>query len=187
MEPLYKISVVKDNQKGFETKVREISAYLGIDPNWLMTVMYVESSINPKAVNKITNATGLIQFMPTTARSLGTTVEQLLTMNNVQQLDYVKSYLAPYKGRMKSLADTYLTVFYPAAVGKPDTWTFPEKVRDQNPTFNKFLVDGQLMKKSITGYLSAKFGDLKTSAVAIGKMGLPFLIIFIVLFIWLII
>jgi soluble lytic murein transglycosylase-like protein len=32
--------------------------------------MHAESRINPRAVNKISNATALIQFMPKTAKGL---------------------------------------------------------------------------------------------------------------------
>ncbi len=112
------------DRSAFAEKVKTISAELGIDPNWLMSVMYKESRVNPAAVNKTTNATGLIQFMPDTARSLGTTISELAAMSGVQQLDYVRKYYLPYKGRMKSYFDTYIVVFFPAAVGKPDDWVF---------------------------------------------------------------
>jgi hypothetical protein len=68
-------------------------------------------------VNKISGATGLIQFMPSTAKSLGTTTDVLLSMNNIQQLNYVLAYLRPYKGKMNNFVDVYLAVFYPAAIG----------------------------------------------------------------------
>ena len=108
---------IKENREEFTEKVNNISNELGIDANWLMFVMWFESRLNPKAVNPISGATGLIQFMPSTARSLGTTTDVLKRMNNVQQLDYVLAYLRPYKGRMKHWIDVYLAVFYPKAMG----------------------------------------------------------------------
>jgi hypothetical protein len=106
------------NRIAFCDKVRFISEKLGIEPNWLMAVMYLESSLNHRAVNIYSNATGLIQFMPATARQLGTTTDQLLQMSNVEQLDFVLKYLYPYKDKIKSFCDLYLTIFFPLAIGK---------------------------------------------------------------------
>lgn len=114
---------VTSNRTAFIQKVWDISVSLGINPNWLMHVMMKESGLNHRAVNKMGGATGLIQFMPATARGLGTTTEALKKMSNVDQLDYVHKYLATYKGKMKSLVDTYFAVFFPAAIGWPKTKT----------------------------------------------------------------
>jgi len=113
-------SYVKTNKEQFLLKVQTISQKLGINPDWLMCTMYLESRINPQAVNSYTGATGLIQFMPRTAAALGTSTSSLYSMSNVAQLDYVYAYLKPYTGRMKSLVDVYFAVFFPAAIGKSD-------------------------------------------------------------------
>jgi len=118
---------IKENTSTFLTKVEEISRLLGIKPDWLMQVMKQESSLNHRAVNSLSGATGLIQFMPRTAISLGTTTQALLSMTNVQQLDYVYKYLLPYKSKYKSFVDVYLTVFFPAAIGKPDNTVLQAK------------------------------------------------------------
>ena len=127
---------IKDNKSEFIDKVKTISGELGINPNWLMFVMWFESKLNPQAVNPISGATGLIQFMPTTARSLGTTTDVLKHMSNVQQLDYVLAYLRPYKGRMERWVDVYLAVFYPKAMGKPDFVITSDIVAKQNKIFD---------------------------------------------------
>lgn len=127
---------VKENKEEFIDKVINISGELGIDPNWLMFVMWFESRLNPKAVNPISGATGLIQFMPSTARSLGTTTDVLKRMNNVQQLDYVLAYLRPYKGMMKHWIDVYLAVFYPKAIGNPNFVITSDIVAKQNKIFD---------------------------------------------------
>lgn len=67
-------------------------------------------------------ATGLIQFMPATARGLGTTVEALAKMTAVEQLDYVRLYFKPYQGRVKTLSDVYMAILWPAGIGKPEGW-----------------------------------------------------------------
>ncbi len=113
---------IKNNVEVFLQKVYAISDLLNINPDWLMAAMYLESSINPAAVNRVTGATGLIQFMPSTANSLGTTTTELATMSNVDQLDYVYKYLKPYAGRMEQLVDVYFAIFFPAAIGKADDY-----------------------------------------------------------------
>lgn len=127
---------IKENREEFTEKVNNISNELGIEANWLMFVMWFESRLNPQAVNPISGAQGLIQFMPSTARSLGTTTDILKRMNNVQQLDYVLAYLRPYKGKMKSWVDVYLAVFYPKAIGKPNFVITPDIVAKQNKIFD---------------------------------------------------
>ena len=53
----------------FKDKVVEISKKLQIEPDDLMAVMAFESGIDPTTTNSI-GATGLIQFMPSTAKEL---------------------------------------------------------------------------------------------------------------------
>ena len=127
---------IKENREEFAEKVNNISNELGIEANWLMFVMWFESRLNPQAVNPISGSTGLIQFMPSTARALGTTTAVLKRMNNVQQLDYVLAYLRPYRGRMKRWIDVYLAVFYPKAMGNPNFVITPDIVAKQNMVFD---------------------------------------------------
>lgn len=114
----------------FVAKIKAISSRLGIDPNWLMKVINKESAgtFSPSIKNPNSSATGLIQFMADTAKGLGTTTSKLAKMSAIDQLDYVEKYFKPYKGKMHSFADVYIAVFYPAALNKPDTWTFPNWV-----------------------------------------------------------
>jgi len=91
--------------------------------DYLMAVIAFESAetFSPSIKNAAgSGATGLIQFMPNTARGLGTTTEALARMTAEDQINYVYRYLLPYKGRMRTLADVYMSVLWPAAVGKPD-------------------------------------------------------------------
>jgi len=71
-------------------------------------------------------AIGLIQFMPSTLKSMGRTVEQAAAMTAVEQLDLVREYFEPYRNRLHSLSDVYMAILWPAAIGKPETsalWT----------------------------------------------------------------
>lgn len=124
---LMMIDKVKENQQAFGEKVIAISKELNMNPNRLMRIMNKESSLDHTIVNKI-GATGLIQFLPSTAETLGTTTKQLKNMSNIDQLDYVKKYFKqPHIKQIKSLEDTYLAVFYPAAMGEDDDYIIGEK------------------------------------------------------------
>lgn len=109
----------------FRDRVRWIAEDLELDANDLMACMAWESgrSFRPDVKNMAgSGATGLIQFMPSTARALGTTVEALGRMTAEDQLNFVWKYFKPHKGRLKSLADIYMAILWPAGVGKPDDY-----------------------------------------------------------------
>lgn len=130
--------LIKENRKAFVAKVVEISEYLGVKPEWLMFLMWFETghTLNHKVRNKI-GATGLIQFMPDTAKGLGTTTDALRAMNNVEQLLYVKRHLAPFRGKYADWVDLYCAIFWPAMVGKPmDYRITSDVVARLNPLFD---------------------------------------------------
>lgn len=114
------VSTIQDPD--FNKKVEKVANELGVKKEALMAIFKQESGVNPKAVNSMSGATGLIQFMPDTARRLGTSVEDLRKMDGVEQLDYVYKYfkMVGVKPGME-LGDLYMAVFMPAHVGKPDS------------------------------------------------------------------
>lgn len=97
----------------------------GDGPSDLMSCMAWESgeSFSPSIRNGAgSGATGLIQFMPATAKSLGTTTDKLAKMTAYDQLEYVYRYFRPYRGRLHNLGDIYMAILWPAGVGKSDNW-----------------------------------------------------------------
>jgi hypothetical protein len=121
----------------FKSKVLTISDKLGCDPSHLMSAMAFETGerFTANVQNKVSRATGLIQFMPSTAKSLGTSIGALAAMTAVDQLDFVEKYLKPFKGKMKTLSDVYMTILFPKAVGKPEAFVLfksPSKQFKQN-------------------------------------------------------
>lgn len=149
---------IRGDKEQFIEKLIAISDALQTDPNWLMAVMMFESGINPAAVNKWSGATGLIQFMPSTARNLGTSVEELRNMSSIDQLQYVERYLRPYSGKLNSLVDVYFAVFFPAAIGKADNWVLQtsslsaSKIAAQNPIFDTDK-DSKITVKEVEDYI----------------------------------
>lgn len=162
----------------FLRKNAELATWLNVNPEHLLTVYYIESRFNPKAVNPLSNATGIIQWMPSTAQWLGTTTAYLKTLTAEQQLDWVKKYMAPYRGRMKNIADVYLAVFFPAAIGKPDNYVLQtsslsaERIAKWNPAYdlnkdNK-LTKGEV-KQKITE-IASSIGLKKKITIGIGGL-----------------
>lgn len=116
------------NYTEFDNKVNEICKSLKIQPEWLYEVMNIETAgtFSPSIKNAAgSGATGLIQFMPSTAADLGTSTANLAKMSNVKQLDFVKLYFqrvfAMVKVTPNNFFDLYLTVFHPYWIGKPDS------------------------------------------------------------------
>lgn len=107
---------------GFKARVIEIAAELGCDPSHLMACMAFESggTFSPSVRNAAgSGAVGLIQFMPATAAGLGTSTDALARMTPLAQLEYVRRHFLPFKGRLATLEDVYMTILWPAAVGRP--------------------------------------------------------------------
>lgn len=95
----------------------------GWEHDAIAAVMALETgrTFSPAIRNPKSGAVGLIQFMPATARSLGTTSEALAQMSAVEQLEFVELYLQRALKNHSHLrpVDYYLAVFYPAAIGAP--------------------------------------------------------------------
>lgn len=113
-------------ESSFVPAIRAGSARLGLDPNWVMAIMAVEtvSTFKPCIRNPFTNATGLIQFMPNTALGLGTSVGALCGMSQTGQWRYVEEYLRRairQSGRPRDLGSAYMLVFTPIYTQSPDT------------------------------------------------------------------
>jgi peptidoglycan hydrolase-like protein with peptidoglycan-binding domain len=121
----------------FKDKVIQVCVHLDTSPDYLMSCMAFETggTFSPSIKNTAgSGAVGLIQFMPKTAKALGTTSEKLEKMSAVEQLDYVKKYLNLYRSKLKKLEDVYMAILYPAAIGKPLTHTLFE---DGNKTYTQ--------------------------------------------------
>jgi len=104
----------------FNRKLEKIAGQLGVKASDLIAIMKQESGVNPSAVNSSSGATGLIQFMPSTANRLGTSTDELRRMSAVDQLDYVYKYFKMTGVGNGTLGDLYMAVFMPKYVGAND-------------------------------------------------------------------
>ncbi|WP_230855727.1 hypothetical protein [Campylobacter concisus] len=108
----------------FKEKVIEICINLKINPDFLMSCMAFETgeTFSASIKNPVASAIGLIQFLETTAASLGTTTSKLANMSEVEQLEYVEKYFMPYAGKIETIEDIYMAIIYPKAVGKSNDY-----------------------------------------------------------------
>ena len=129
---------IENVDDAFKLKALEVADALSLDVNHLMAVMSFETggSFSPSQRNAAgSGATGLIQFMPATARQLNTTTDALAAMTAVEQLDYVQRYFEPFANRLNSVQDIYMAVLWPRAVGKPASyvlWRSGTRAYEQN-------------------------------------------------------
>lgn len=113
-------SVKLDNN--FLNRVKQIAQKINCDYKDLLAVMNSESGLKSDAVNQNGGATGLIQFMPQTAKRLGTTTAALKNMTPIQQLDYVEKFYVDniksrgLSGKRLTAGDLYTLTFMPAKI-----------------------------------------------------------------------
>lgn len=116
----------------FKARVLWIADSLGCSPDDLMACMAWESGETFRASTKNmagSGATGLIQFMPSTAKALGTTTQALAAMTAEDQLRFVYAYFRPYAGRLNNLGDVYMAILWPKGVGQPDHFVLFDRAK----------------------------------------------------------
>lgn len=155
MTDLLAIPGLEKTSDSFRAALVDMAASLGVDPNFLTPVMANESGFNAQARNPMSNAIGLIQFMPSTARALGTSTEELASMTDEEQLPYVAAYLRPYAPRIASAGDAYMAVFMPRYVGSDPGLTIassPAATYTQNRVFDRegkgYITVGDVERKA---------------------------------------
>jgi hypothetical protein len=153
---------LKKHTPEFIQALIEVAERLKVDPNHLATIMQIESGIDSKKPNIIKGkivAFGLIQFTPSTATILKTSIPALKAMTPIEQLEYVYKYYKPYAGRLKSAGRLYMATFYPKLLFAPADRVIArkgQKVYDWNKSLdvNKdgILTVGDVMLKAENAY-----------------------------------
>lgn len=140
------------DKEEFIDGLNSISIKHNINPSHLLFVMWMESRISTTAVNPYSDARGLIQWMPKTSRSLGINHSTITDQDGMIQLRYVDKYMNMFDRKISMCNDVYslyLLIFYPAAIGKGDDYTFPDNVVQANPAIFK----GGNSYKDFTSYV----------------------------------
>ncbi len=166
----------------FRKRVVQISKRLECDPNHLMAAMALETggSFNPKKDNKKDpdadgiGYIGLIQIGNDVIKDFNKDYfvhkvkikkRDLRAMSAEEQLCYVEYALARHKGKLKTLADFYLAILWPRAVGhgnEPNYIVFDDDSAGKkktayhsNPTFHR---EEDEFKKNSKGVVYERHG-----------------------------
>ncbi len=151
---------------GFCAKLEEVAKNINCDPKDLIGMMQSESGINPSAYNNNGGATGLIQFMPSTARGLGTTTQELLNMSAIEQLDYVEQYFSNWtggSGQRLTGGDLYTLCFLPAFIDKEVLCSSSDSSTSVYYNANSGLDadgDGSITKTELSNRVSNKYQEV---------------------------
>jgi peptidoglycan hydrolase-like protein with peptidoglycan-binding domain len=154
--------------------VEAMAGRLGAKPEHILAAMSFETggTFDPKITNSI-GATGLIQFLPSTAKELGTTTDKLRNMSSVEQLKYVEKYLEQHKNgkKLDSLEAVYTSILS-GSPKSPDSVLFTKgtKAYDQNPLdWNK---DGKITAREATAIVGARmFGGVEAVQKKLIELG----------------
>jgi len=146
-----------ENDQAFQTKLAEMqSKYPGLEKQQLYAIISGESAFNTAAYNQNSGASGLFQFIPSTAKGLGYTTSQIRNMNPTQQLEVYDKYLASakYNG-----GDLGIIQAAPAYYGRGDNFEVYKrgsKAYAQNPPWRGS--DGRITVGSINAYYNKNWG-----------------------------
>ncbi len=107
-----------DLSVGFFLKHDAVCKDLGAAPLDSLLVQNAESGVRAAAQNPVTNASGLIQFMPSILKGLGWTKspEDFRALTAVDQLPYVFRYFNAHRGKLTTAQRIYVAVFLPALI-----------------------------------------------------------------------
>ncbi|MCH9826723.1 MAG: LysM peptidoglycan-binding domain-containing protein [Gammaproteobacteria bacterium] len=143
----------------FIAEVEAMAQRLDTRPEYLMAVMSFETggSFSPSVQNPVSDATGLIQFLPSTARGLGTSVAELKGMTATQQLSVVEQYFRQYEGQLGSLEGVYTSVLSGTARPDPEAVLFSQGTAayTQNSGLD-FNSDGRITSGEATSAVASR-------------------------------
>ena len=164
----------------FLTKVKDISAKLNLNYLDMLACMNLETgrTFDPAITNSL-GYTGLIQFGEASGAKLcGTTCGDLRQMDRVTQCDYVYQYFVKNRLSTKApnprLVDIYLTILWPAAVGKADDYVvFPagSNTYKANPGFDPGGKVGYITVGMIATAISSHLVEVKQALANAGVAG----------------
>lgn len=149
---------------GFSAKVEQVAANINCNPNDLLAMMYSESGINPHRVG-YNGATGLIQFLPGTARGLGTSTAALKNMSAIQQMDYVEKFFMKnkkmfYNSNAKLDAGTMYALCFLPAYAKRETLCSRGSGYYRSNSGVDMNKDGKITKTDLAQRVAKKYNEM---------------------------
>ena len=146
----------------FIDAVEKMAERLGTQPEYLLAAMSFETGgrFDPSIQNGI-GATGLIQFLRSTAQSLGTTTDKLARMSAVAQLAFVEKYFQPFTGKLGTLEAVYTSILS-GSPKKPDAVLFKAGTPAYKLNPLDWNDDGIITAREATTIVAARmFGGVK--------------------------
>lgn len=152
-------NLISENRQAFLKKLIRVSKDLGIEPIWLLHVIFNESKFDTKKSDKLTKGVGLISFLPQvisnfvnleTGKNYNT--NDVLQMTNTEQLDLIRAFYKSWFDKMKVKrpivpGDFAALTFYPEVIKKDWDWEFPKYIIEKNPDlFKSFATEGKTKK-----------------------------------------
>jgi SLT domain-containing protein len=116
----------------------------------LYRVMQGESNFNTTALNSDSGATGLFQFIPSTAEMLGYTTGEIQNMNASEQLAVYDQYLDAFDYRGGSLGIMQAAPGYASRGDGYEVYEPGSRAYEQNPGW--VGADGKITVGSINSY-----------------------------------
>lgn len=151
-------NLIEENRESFFKKLVRISKDLGIKPIWLLHTIFNESKFDPRNYNKKTKGVGLLSFLPQVIDNFidletgkNYSPNQILQMDNLDQLDIIKSFYGSWFQKM-NLEDPIIcgdfssVTFYPGLIKKDWNWEFPKYVIEKNQDLFKKIGEGKTKK-----------------------------------------
>lgn len=143
-----------ENDPEFQAEMdRMLTKYPNLTKEDLYRVMQGESGFNTTAFNSNSGATGLFQFIPTTANELGYTTDQIQNMSASQQLSVYGEYLDRWdygSGAQSGLGIMQAAPAYASRPGNFEVYAPGSRAYAQNPGW--VGSDGRITVNSINGY-----------------------------------
>ena len=169
------MSLTDDLSDAFFQGLLDMTDRLQINPTDMLGVMMAESNVKANAQNASSDASGLIQFLPSTLKHLGWTgaPKSFRQLSAAQQVPYVEAHFQPYAPQgLGSAARVYQVVFLPSSLklGSSSGTVIVKKgginsaVYDGNrgldTDFNGTITVGELQKAIERKYNSARWQEI---------------------------
>ena len=149
----YSSSTELDKDVAFQAQLdKMLEKYPGLTKEELYRVMQGESNFNSTALNSDSGATGLFQFIPSTAEFLGYTTGDIQNMSPTQQLEVYDKYLDAFDYRGGPLGIMQAAPGYASKGLGYEVYAPGTSAYEQNPGW--VGADGKITVGSINNYYS---------------------------------
>lgn len=147
----YASAAALDNDPAFQEQLEKmLEKYPGLTKEELYRVMQGESNFNTTALNSDSGATGLFQFIPSTAEMLGYTTGEIQNMSASEQLAVYDQYLETFDYRGGSLGIMQAAPGYASRGDGYEVYEPGSRAYEQNPGW--VGADGKITVGSINSY-----------------------------------